>query len=170
MSNKFFNNFKPTYFENTVYDIDFDKYYNLGFRAIIFDIDNTLVLHDVDIDDNCKKLFDKLNKIGFHIAILSNNNLNRVKKFLRDYDYKYIYDANKPNKKSYLEIIKLLNIDKDKTLYIGDQLFTDIFGANNAKLKSILVKPLGKEIYLHIKLKRLFEKLIFVFIMEDKNG
>ena len=168
MKNNIFYKFKPTFFENDVYNINFEKYYKKGYRALIFDIDNTLVLHDQEIDDKCLSFLQKLKSIGFNISILSNNSKNRVESFVDKINCPYIYNANKPNKLSYLKLIDMLNVNISEVLFIGDQLFTDILGANNANISSILVKPIGKEKYLFIKIKRIFEKIILLFIRRNK--
>ena len=68
----------PTEYYKSTYSINFDKYYNLGYRAIIFDIDNTLVPHDAKHDDRSRKLFKHLNELGFKICFVSNNDKDRV--------------------------------------------------------------------------------------------
>lgn len=163
MSNKHL--FYPTYIENTIYDIDFQKYYYKGYRLLIFDIDNTLVLHDADANINIKNLIDKLKNIGFKLSLLSNNNKNRVEKFANDILIDtYIYNADKPNKKNYINTLsKFNNINNSNALYIGDQLLTDIYGANQSNIDSILVKPIGPEKYIHIKFKRIIEKIIMFY-------
>ena len=163
-----FDKFIPDIFEKTVYDIDFKKYYTDGFRGIIFDIDNTLVLHDAECNNQCKTLIDSLKQIGFNLMVLSNNNLDRTKTFCDTLDIPYIHNANKPFIKNYLKAIEMLNINKEQCLFIGDQLLTDIRGAKEAKITCILVKPLGKEKYFHIKLKRVLEKIIFFIYNKGK--
>ena len=156
--------FLSTYRENTVYDIDFVKYYNKGYRLLIFDIDNTLVLHDQEVTDESKKLIDTLKNIGFKLGILSNNDKNRVEKFAIDIGIdNYIYNADKPNKNNYLKLVDMNVCSINQALYIGDQLLTDIYGANLAGIDSILVKPIGQEKYLHIKIKRLIEEIILFY-------
>ena len=140
--------FLSTYRENTVYDIDFVKYYNKGYRLLIFDIDNTLVIHDQEVTDESKKLIDTLKNIGFKLGILSNNDKNRVEKFAIDIGIdNYIYNADKPNKNNYLKLVDMNVCSINQALYIGDQLLTDIYGANLAGIDSILVKPIGQEKY-----------------------
>lgn len=162
--------FIPIIFENTVYEIDFDEYYNKGYRAILFDIDNTLVLHDEECNEKCKKLIDKIKRIGFKIIVLSNNHLVRTMLFCNKLNIPYISDAKKPLVKNYLKAVKILKIEKNKCLFIGDQLFTDINGANAAGITSVLVKPIGKEKYLGIKLKRVLEKIIFMIYNKRKSS
>lgn len=157
--------FLPTYSENTIYDIDFKKYYSKGYKLLIFDIDNTLVLHDEAANIAIKDLIYSLKSIGFQISLLSNNNKNRVEKFAKDIDVvTYIYDAGKPNRRNYINLInKFDDIKNSNVLFIGDQLLTDIYGANLSNIDSILVKPLGKEKYIHVKFKRFIEKIIMFY-------
>lgn len=68
------------YFEST-YSINFKKFYMLGYRGIIFDIDNTLVEHDAPADDRAVELISKLKSIGFKVCFLSNNDEKRVSDF-----------------------------------------------------------------------------------------
>lgn len=166
-----FDKFIPDIIESKVYEIDFNKYYNEGFRGIIFDIDNTLVLHDAECNDQCKDLIDSLKRIGFNIIALSNNHLVRTKSFCDVLEIPYIYDANKPLVKNYLKAVDILNVNKEKCLFVGDQLLTDIRGAKEAKITSILVKPIGEEKYVHIKIKRIIEKIIlFIYNKGKTNG
>lgn len=165
-----FEKFIPSFFEKTVYEIDFKKYYDIGFRGILFDIDNTLVLHDEPVTNECKTLISNLKDIGFKIIAISNNKLDRVKSFCDTLDISYIYDAKKPRPDYFLKAIERLNLNKNQCVFIGDQLFTDISGANTVNMKSILVKALGNEKYFHIKVKRVLEKIILFIYNIGKNS
>ena len=147
----------PTEYYKSTYSINFDKYYNLGYRAIIFDIDNTLVPHDAKHDDRSRKLFKHLNELGFKICFVSNNDKDRVAPFCNEVGGNYICKAGKPMAKGYLKAMKKMGTTRENTLFVGDQLFTDIWGANNAKLHSILVKPIDKKEEIQIVLKRFLE-------------
>lgn len=76
-----FKTFYPDTCAKSTYEIDFEAYYEKGYRAIIFDIDNTLVEHGVKADDRCIALFERLKKIGYSTMLLSNNKEPRVKSF-----------------------------------------------------------------------------------------
>lgn len=147
------------YFDST-YSINFKKFYMLGYRAVIFDIDNTLVEHDAPADERAKTLIAKLKRIGFKICFLSNNDEERVASFNESVDCEYIYKAGKPLAKGYKAAMKKMGTDEMTTLFVGDQIFTDIWGANNAGIRSILVKPIAKHEEIQIILKRIPEKLI----------
>lgn len=151
----------PTYIAESAYNIDYKDFYNKGFRAIIFDIDNTLVLHDKKANESAELFIYMLHRIGYKVLVLSNNGLGRVKSFCDDckIDY-YIEKASKPSSKNFHKIAKISSVDEKDILCIGDQLFTDIWGANNAKMTSILVKPMGREIKFYISIKRVFEDIV----------
>ena len=69
-----------------------------------------------------------------------------------------IPNAGKPKAKAYLQAVEQFGIEKGQALFFGDQLFTDILGGNRAEVPTVLVKPMGKEKYFHILLKRILEK------------
>ena len=147
----------PTEYYDSTYHINFEKYYSLGYRGIIFDIDNTLVPHDAMHDDRSRELLKRLKEIGYKICFVSNNDEPRVREFNEEVGGFYVYKAGKPKTGGYFEAMRKMKVSREATLFVGDQLFTDICGANRAKLHSILVKPVTKEKYFHIVLKRILE-------------
>ena len=155
--------FYPDVYISSTYNIDFQKYYDSGYRGIIFDIDNTLVTHGAPADDRCIELIRRLKEIGFQVLFLSNNKEPRVRMFNDAVHAKYIYKAGKPAKKGYLKAMEMLGSRKDTTLLVGDQLFTDVWGARNAGIFSILVQPIDKKEEIQIILKRYPEKIVLFF-------
>ena len=147
----------PTEYYRSTYSINFDKYFNLGYKAIIFDIDNTLVPHDAMHDERSRKLFKHLKELGFKISFVSNNDRERVEQFNKEVGGYFVFKANKPSSKGFIKAMEKMGTTKENTLFVGDQLFTDIWGANNAKLHSILVKPIDKKEEIQIVLKRYLE-------------
>ncbi|MBO5389637.1 MAG: YqeG family HAD IIIA-type phosphatase [Lachnospiraceae bacterium] len=154
------NRLYPTDYFTSTYVIDFEKYYSMGYRAVIFDVDNTLVEHDAPADDRAKEFIQKLKEIGFNICFLSNNDEERVKMFNEQVDCQYIFKAGKPSPKGYVKAMELMNVTKEQTMFVGDQIFTDIWGANNAGIRSVLVQPIAKHEEIQIVLKRIPEKWI----------
>jgi HAD superfamily phosphatase (TIGR01668 family) len=155
--------FYPKEYIDSTYDINFLDYYKKGYRGIIFDIDNTLVMHGAPADKRCLELFEKLMVIGFECILLSNNKEERVKSLANNLNVKYIYKANKPFPKNYKRAAGEINCDLDKVLFVGDQIFTDVMGANLAGIYSILVKPINKKEEIQIILKRIPEKIVLFF-------
>ncbi|SEA22311.1 hypothetical protein SAMN02910384_01094 [Pseudobutyrivibrio sp. ACV-2] len=138
-------NLYPKDYVDSTYSINFKELYNKGYRGVIFDVDNTLVPHNAPADDRAKALFKELHDIGFEALLLSNNKEPRVKTFKEAVTYcSYIYKANKPSAKGYQKAMAQMGTDETNTLFVGDQILTDIWGANRAGVHSILVKPVLK--------------------------
>ncbi len=150
----------PGDYVDSVYIIDFEQLAKEGYRGLIFDIDNTLVPHGEPADEKAKKLFARLRQLGFACCLLSNNKEERVKMFNEEINACYIYKAGKPKADSYLRAMELMGTGRKDTLFIGDQIFTDICGANLAGIRSILVKPIHPKEEIQIVLKRYLEKPI----------
>ncbi len=155
--------FYPKEYVGSTYEIDFESFYGSGYRGIIFDIDNTLVPHGMPADARAIALFGRLKKIGYHVTMLSNNKEPRVKMFCDAVDAPYIYKAGKPDPRNYTRACKEMGTDETNTLFVGDQIFTDVWGANKAGLYSILVKPIHPKEEIQIVLKRYLEKIVLYF-------
>ena len=148
----------PGEYIDSTYSIDFDKLYKEGYRGIIFDIDNTLVTHGSPADERAIALFKHLKELGFLCLVLSNNKEPRVKSFAKQVGIKYIYKAGKPKPSGYRTAMERLGTDTKNTLFVGDQIFTDIIGANLTGIRSILVAPIDPHEEIQIVLKRFIEK------------
>jgi hypothetical protein len=155
--------FYPKEYLESAYEIDFEKKYESGYRGIIFDIDNTLVPHGFPADDRAMELFKRLKNIGYKVTMLSNNKEPRVKMFCDAVEAPYIYKAGKPNPDKYNKAMDSMGTDKATTLFVGDQIFTDVWGANRAGIYSILVKPIHPKEEIQIVLKRYLEKIVLFF-------
>lgn len=154
--------FKPTMYMKSIYDTDFNKIYEMGYRVLFIDLDNTLVPHDVDRPtDECIKLVKTLQEIGFTIIILSNNNERRVSKFTTPLNLEFIYSAKKPMTYKYKRLINSKNFKEREILCIGDQIMTDVYGANKIGLSVMLVEPLAKKDIIYTKINRLIEKSVY---------
>jgi len=136
MMNKYF----PYEYCKSVFDIDYEKLYQLGYKAIIFDIDNTLVHHGENATPQIEQLFIKLHDMGFKTILITDNDLERTLRFVKNINTPYICDAEKPSTASYLKALEILKVNKNEVVVIGDQIFKDILGANNSSLASIMVK------------------------------
>lgn len=159
--------FYPKKLANSAYEIDYQKLYKEGYRGLLFDIDNTLVEHGAEASQRAKDLFKMLKQIGFQACLISNNQEARVKKFNEDIQVHYIYKANKPLKKSYIDATKLMGTRIKTTVFIGDQLFTDVLGANRIGMMTYLVNPIGPKEEIQIVIKRYFERIVLYFYRRD---
>ena len=158
-----FEKFFPDEYVASTYVIPFEKLYEKGYRGVIFDIDNTLVPHGAPADNRAEKLFQRLSDIGFASCLISNNREARVKMFNRNIGTHYIYNAHKPSTKNYIRAMEIMGTDRTNTLFVGDQLFTDVWGAKRAGIHNILVKPIHPKEEIQIVLKRYLEKIVLHF-------
>jgi len=152
----------PDDYVSSTYDIDFHRLYEEGYRGLIFDVDNTLVPHNAPADQQAKDLFSYLNHLGYFFMFVSNNKEPRVRDFCRDVGgFGYVYLAGKPSPKGYVEAMERMGTNRENTLFIGDQILTDIWGANRAGVRNIMVRPVKKwHEEIQIILKRLLEAVI----------
>lgn len=158
-----FQRFYPNDYLESTYIIDFEQEYARGVRGVIFDVDNTLVPHGAPADERSMALFRKLKELGIQTLLLSNNKEPRVKSFSEQVGSRYIYKAGKPSPVNYKKAMELLGTNEDSTLFVGDQLFTDVWGANRAGIRSYLVKPIHPKEEIQIVLKRYLEKIVLFF-------
>lgn len=167
----FLERFFPDEYYNSTYEIDFKALYESGVRGLIFDIDNTLVPHGAPADERAKELFSGLHDIGMKCMLLSNNREKRVKSFADGVIYTgYIYKGNKPARGGYFRAMERMGTDSKNTVFIGDQLFTDVWGAKRAGIKSILVRQIDKKEEIQIVLKRILENLVLHFYFKERKG
>ena len=161
--------FYPDNEADSAYKIDYDGLYKKGYRGIIFDIDNTLVPHGKPADARALELFERFHEMGMSTCLLSNNKEPRVAAFARQVDSPYIYKAGKPSVKNYDRAMKIMGTAKEQTLFVGDQLFTDIYGANRAGIYGILVKPIHPKEEIQIVLKRYLEAIVLHFYKKQQG-
>lgn len=155
-----FRKFYPSRYVDSAYIIPYEKMYEKGYRGIIFDIDNTLVPHGADADSKAIELIAQLRNIGFQVCLISNNKEERVVRFNREIGVKYVHKANKPSTKNYVKAMEFMGTKKENTFFVGDQVFTDVYGANRTGIKSILVKPINKKEEIQIVIKRKLEWIV----------
>ncbi len=158
-----FEMFFPDRYVVSAYVVDFEKLYEDGVRGLIFDIDNTLVPHGEPADQRAVALFQRLKKIGFRCCLISNNQEPRVAMFNEPIQVDYVYNAHKPSTKNYRRAMEIMDTDTSNTVFIGDQLFTDVWGAKRAGIPNILVKPIHPKEEIQIVLKRYLEKIVLYF-------
>ena len=151
--------FIPKMYQKNIYTINYPKLKEKGIKLLIFDLDNTIgSVHEEVMN---KKTADFLNKLpsDFTIVIASNSKEERVKKFCSPVNFYYVYLSLKPTSKSLMKIKKKYHIGYQEMAMIGDQIITDIFGANCLNIYTILVDPINKDLKI-TSLNRKLEEII----------
>jgi uncharacterized protein len=161
--------FYPDEYLDSAYEVDYEGLYREGYRGVIFDIDNTLVPHGAPADARSIALFERLRAIGLQSMLLSNNKEPRVKMFNDAVHSSYLYKAGKPSVRGYEEAMRRMGTDKENTFFVGDQLFTDVWGAKRAGIRSFLVKPIHPKEEIQIVLKRRLEWIVLFFYKRSRK-
>lgn len=160
--------FKPTYRIDCVEKIPFVLLERDNIKGLIFDVDNTISTMGKGITEGCYNWIKEAKELGYKVCILSNSvNLRKIKKIMSDLDVLGLCFAKKPSIKGFEMALNLLNMKKEDVIMIGDQVFTDVWGANRFGIKSILVKPISSKEGPFTLLKRPFEKIVLKKLKED---
>lgn len=153
--------FRPDMYTKSIYTIDYKKLKNIGIKCILFDLDNTIApINIVSPNKKMINLFYDLKDMGFHTIIMSNSPKQRIEPFKNKLETDAIAFALKPKKTGYEKIMKTFKYEPEQIAAVGDQLLTDMYGANNVGITTILVNPISKVDRVSTKFNRFLEKRI----------
>ncbi|PYZ94217.1 YqeG family HAD IIIA-type phosphatase [Salipaludibacillus keqinensis] len=154
--------FIPDQYVQSIFDLSIEELKEQGIKGVITDLDNTLVEWDrADATEELVAWFEKLRDSGFQIVIVSNNNEKRVKHFADPHKITFIHSARKPLSRAFKTACDLMNLKREETVVIGDQLLTDILGGNRGGFQTILVVPVTKTDGILTKFNRRIEQRVF---------
>ncbi|MFA4967815.1 MAG: YqeG family HAD IIIA-type phosphatase [Candidatus Margulisiibacteriota bacterium] len=141
--------FRPKEYLDSIYNIDFKKLRSMGIKAIIMDMDETLLPREMlDITPVLFGFIEDLRDKGFTICLVSNSIYpERVDYVSKTLKLPSLTTAAKPLPFAFERALKIAGAKKDEAVVIGDQLFMDILGGNWAGIYTILVKPMSRETY-----------------------
>ena len=133
-----------------------------GIQLLICDIDNTLVPHDVAVpDDEAIAFLKSIQDAGIQIVFISNNVEERVATFAKGLNIPFYPFAMKPLPKTYRKMLKDFHVKRDVVAVLGDQLMTDILGANVMRFYTILTAQVVERDLSFTKVNRVFENIVF---------
>ncbi|MFA5560444.1 MAG: YqeG family HAD IIIA-type phosphatase [Acholeplasmataceae bacterium] len=135
----------PDAFAATVYEIKVEEIKAQGIKALIFDLDNTLIPYNQpELGDQEIQFLSKMQE-DFKCLILSNSGRKRVEYALRRIDVPAVSRAMKPLKKGFNKALSILNVKREEVMVIGDQLMTDVYGSKRFGFKITLVLPIQEK-------------------------
>ena len=153
--------FLPTAAADRVIDISLDLLLTVGAEAVLLDVDNTLAMHGSQIPfEGSVEWSRRIRKSGMKMMVLSNNTEKRIEPFAALYGLPFLSLCMKPLPFAYLRAAKKLGIKRKNVVIVGDQIFTDVIGANLCGMKSILLMPVSKERSLSFRIRRSLERPI----------
>ncbi|MBO4769482.1 MAG: YqeG family HAD IIIA-type phosphatase [Clostridia bacterium] len=151
--------FVPDEYHDDIYGVDLDRLKDAGIRAVLVDIDNTLVTYDdPEPTERVLRWFDELKKRNIQIALISNNNNKRVKLFNSRLGFYAYSKSGKPSPRCYDDALRKMGVGREECAVIGDQVFTDVWSGRLIGAYTVLVKPIKDKTSLFFKFKRVLEK------------
>ncbi len=151
--------FRPTALKNRVTEITPEFLKGLGVRALLLDVDNTLATYTSHTPmPGAVEWVRAMEAAGFQMIIISNNYKKRVKRFGAMFGLDTLSFAIKPLPVGYLRAARRLGMRCRECVIVGDQIFTDIVGANLCGMKSVLLAPIELEEGFTFRVRRYFER------------
>ena len=167
----FFEIFYPKKHINNVLEITDSFLKENKIKAVLLDIDNTLIDYDNNVLKGLENWIENLKKQNIKFCILSNTNkIEKAEKISKLLDIPYVFFATKPFKRGFKKAKKILNIEDNTSIaVVGDQILTDVFGANKCKMYSILVSHIKSKDIFVTRINRIIEKQILKKYYKDKK-
>ena len=138
-------------------------------RLLMLDFDNTIVPYTTTVPtEEMETWLREMNALeDIEVCIVSNSHNDRVPKFCRERGMQVITHAKKPFPKGINECLSKYGIPASEAALIGDQIYTDTLGANNAGVTSILVKAIHNHNF-WLKARHVLE-LPFIFFARNRR-
>lgn len=115
-----------------------------GIKLVLADLDNTLVPYKVITPPaEIVAWKEALEAAGITLFLLSNSRKpGRAQRFAEQLGIPYQGHSGKPKRAGYLRAMERMGVTPAQTVMVGDQIFTDTLGANNAGVIPLLVRPI----------------------------
>lgn len=162
--------FVPDIYQKSIFTINYEKLKKQGIKCLLFDLDNTIApVNCSEVDGKIKQLMEKLDEMGFKLIIFSNSKKPRIKPFKDALNIDAAASSRKPLKMKYKKIMQLYHLKDTEIACIGDQILTDVLGANRMGFVSILINPVSTTDLLATRLiNRPIERKLFQYF--EKKG
>ena len=152
--------FPDRYYES-VFEIPYKELRQQNIQALIFDIDNTLVPHNISRPpEKTSNLLNRLQRMGFKVCLLTNNGKSRLTRFNEHLNLPAYHKGLKPMAGKAKKAMRIMGVTPQATALIGDQIFTDIWCGKRLKVTTILVKPISNKDFISVRMKRVLEKSV----------
>ena len=157
------------YFKN-VLEITIDFLNENKIKGLILDVDNTLIDYNRNMLNGLEKWAEHMKQNNIKLYILSNSNKkDKVSYIANKLNIEYSYFAKKPFKSGFNRVKEILKLSSENIAVVGDQIFTDVIGANRCKMFAILVKPIDEKDIWVTKIKRPIEDKIINILKNLPN-
>ena len=160
--------FFPKLITDQLTDLSPDILKNHGIRLLMLDFDNTIVPYTTSVPtEKMDRWLQDMKGSDIQLCVVSNSRKDRVKIFCGGYGIDCITHANKPFTKGIRECLAKYGIPASESALVGDQIYTDTFGANNAGVMPILVRAIDNH-NIWLKLRHVAE-LPFIYLAKNRR-
>jgi len=163
----FLRRFCPDYMVKRIHDIDPDDLVALGIKAVLLDLDNTLLpWKGLEMPNETVNWIAKAKQVGLKLCLVSNTrNLDRLRDMGEMLEIPAIAPAKmKPSRSGFVRALEILDHEASAAVMIGDQMFTDVWGGNRAGIRTIWVERMANREFFGTKFSRMVERLLSRFI------
>lgn len=162
--------FFPDLYLKTVYDLKSEYLKKNGIKGIIFDLDDTLVKHgSQETTEELATYIEKFKDFGFKVIIVSNNSKKRVKPICEKLGLEFVWRGMKPLSYGFKKALSVMKLKNSELCVVGDQVFSDVYGAKRMGMHSVLVDPLSNGGGFVVNFKRIFETPIRRAVLKKYN-
>lgn len=160
----------PDYYLKNITKINMELLKNNNIQGLILDVDNTLIDYNCNLIYGLEEWCKAIKRNNIKMCIVSNSNKkNKVESIANKLQVPYIFFAIKPLKRGLKKAANIMQLKNENIAVVGDQIFTDVLGANRCKMKSILVEPISEKDLIITVIKRPIEKYIINKYLKNKK-
>lgn len=158
----FFRTFAPVHTIEVLHDLDLAELWRIGKRLLLLDVDNTLVAWKTEsFSDPVLAWVAEAKAMGFDLCIISNTRrVIRLARLAQMLQVETVKGKFKPSSEMYHLALAKFNRKPEEALMVGDQLMTDILGANRAGIESVWVRKMNGPEFVGTKVNRFIEARI----------
>jgi len=165
------NKFKPTWMVESIYHITPEQLEKNNIKGVLTDLDNTLIAwNNPEGTQELKDWIALMKENAIPVVIISNNSDKRIKVIADKLQLPYVPRSLKPSRRGYLKAVEQLQLPLDQCLMVGDQLLTDVFGANRTGIKTVWVMPIINSDEWNTRINRFFERKLLKRLLKNDPG
>ena len=155
----------------SIYHITPEQLEKNNIKGVLTDLDNTLIAwNNPEGTQELKDWIALMKENAIPVVIISNNSDKRIKIIADKLQLTYVPRSMKPSRRGYIKAAEQLQLPLDQCLMVGDQLLTDVFGANRAGVKSVWVMPIINSDGWNTRINRFFERKLLKRLLKNDPG
>jgi len=145
---------------DSIDDVPFERIAAEGMRAVLFDLENTLVPPGGPFTDDGRTIVGKARAAGLAIGVVSNASASWVGPALAAEGIPCVAPAGKPARAAFEEACSMVGVRPDEAAYVGDQVITDVLGSQRAGMRAVLVHPKYTKEFFSSKFQRFIARIV----------